>query len=202
MKHDHYPEGTVESLLQTDLVTLPTRRVIEKRLEQKTITTPCFFSDKSFITLHIVCDRLIPQERENPVDIAGVLDDFLAENKGNGWRYDSMPPDQEAFTLGLLGIDQTSQLLFKKHFHEIGIIHQEEILHSIQSGNVEGNVWQQLSSSLFFEELLAAVVEIYYSHPAARDEIGEVSMADAMGWKKIGLNEREAQEPEPLNDDE
>ncbi len=58
---------------------------------------------------------------------------------------------------------------------------------------------RQYLQIFFFEELLAQIVEIYYSRPEAKEEIGEVAYADAKGWQKIGLNEMEIREPKPLN---
>ena len=42
---------------------------------------------------------------------------------------------------------------------------------------------------------LTECVEVFYSHPIACESIGYVGMADAQGWKRIGLNEREQWEP-------
>jgi hypothetical protein len=50
----------------------------------------------------------------------------------------------------------------------------------------------------FFEELLASLAELYYSHPLAKEEIGEVAFADKKGWQQIGLNQLESHEPLPI----
>lgn len=52
-----------------------------------------------------------------------------------------------------------------------------------------------MDAALYFEELLALVVDIYYAHPLASEEIGYTGMADAHGWQAIGLDERETHEP-------
>ncbi len=77
---------------------------------------------------------------------------------------------------------------------------QDEVLNSIQSGAATDAAWKVIPANLFFEELLAAIVELYYSHPYAKEQIGEVAMADAKGWQKMGLNELEAHEPETLKE--
>jgi hypothetical protein len=46
--------------------------------------------------------------------------------------------------------------------------------------------------------MLAELTEYYYAHPLAQEEIGYVGMADAHGWTRLGLNELEPREPEPL----
>jgi hypothetical protein len=52
-----------------------------------------------------------------------------------------------------------------------------------------------MDGALYFEELLALVVDVYYAHPLASEEIGYIGMADAHGWQAIGLDQRETHEP-------
>lgn len=188
-------------MLPTDLVTSNTRLVLQNRFDRKQVTEPLFFDADSFLVLHAVCKRLIPQsDPDRMVDVAGCLDDMLAEGKGNGWRYDAMPADEKAFTSGLTGIDQTAVSKYGQRFHFLLAKEQDEILASIQSGATADLTWQTLPATLFFEELLAALVEIFYSHPFAKEEIGEVAFADAKGWQKIGLHELEDHEPKPIKE--
>lgn len=200
MRNDTYPQGTVSALLDTDLVTSETRDVLQERLERKEIIKPSFFDNETFITLRAVCNRLIPQSNpKKAVDVAGCLDSILAEGKGNGWRYNELPPDDKAYLTGLYGINETSKIMFRTAFKLLDEAKQDDVLHSIQDNTASGKTWETMPAHLFFEELLAAIVEIYYSHPYAKEEIGEVAMADAKGWQKIGLNELEAHEPKALN---
>lgn len=202
MRNDQYPHGTGQALLSTGAVTEPTRRALQNRLDKPITTAPRFFDEETFSILRAVCARLIPQSNhERMVDLAGSLDDILAEGKGNGWRYDSMPVDSKAYIIGLQGITETSVLMFDKPFELLQPTGQDAVLTSVQSGAATGFAWQQLSSPLFFEELLAALVEIYYSHPFAKEDIGEVAFADAWGWKNIGLNELEPYEPQTIKQD-
>ena len=202
MRNDDYPLGTVQALLLTDLVIPNTRHVLQARLNKEPVTEPRYFDTDSFITLHAVCMRLIPQPNpDRMVDLPGCLDDMLTDGKGNGWRYDTMPADGKAFTMGLKSMNETCTTLFGKPFHLLLETEQDEVLMLVQSGTVTGAAWKQLHAQLFFEELLTALVEIYYSHPFAKEEIGEVAMADAKGWQRIGLNELEAHEHQPLNEE-
>lgn len=200
MRNDIYLQGTVTALVDTDLVTPQTRDVLKERLERKEIIQPVFFDSETFLVLRAVCNRLLPQpNRKKAVDVAGCLDSILAEGKGNGWRYDKMPADKQAYLTGLYGIDETSIIMFGAAFKLLDETKQDKVLHSIQHNTAEGETWDTMPGHLFFEELLAQLVELYYSHPYAKEEIGEVAMADAKGWQKIGLNELEPHEPKVLN---
>ncbi len=202
MRNDHYPSGTVQTLLQTDFVLPQTKEVLQKRLDTPIVIEPSFFSNEEFSTLQAVCKRLLPQphNRKNQIDLAGILDTNCKENKtGNGWRYDVMPTDEEAYHQGLQAIEQSSRSLYGKAFQELSNNEQDELLQAVQQKTIEGKWWNNLPSNLFFEKLMASLVEIYYSHPIGKDEIGDASFADAKGWHLVQLNEREEREPEMTN---
>lgn len=196
----YYTAGTVMALLQTDYVTPITKKVLEERMAYVG-EAPSFFDAPAFELLSIVCDRLVAQDPEHRImNIALFIDQRLTENTGDGWRYSNMPPDRDMYIKGLKGIEETSTLLFKTPFIQLSKDQQLELLQSLQQGAAEGAVWKEMPSKLFFEELLAEATEIFYSHPLVQEEMGYVGMADAKGWTKIGLNERDAIEPEALAD--
>jgi len=198
---DVFPEGGVAALLQTELVTEPTRRALQAKLDRP-VQAPRFFQMHEFATLQAVCDRLIPQRpppgaHSNPraVDIAGGLDERLADNKRDGWRYDVMPPDQVAYRRGLAGIDETARALFGSNLADLPEGEQDDVLRSLADGEPPGAVWADLPAGYWFEELLVEVSEIYFAHPLAQEAMGYLGMADAQGWRAVGLNQEEASIP-------
>ncbi len=194
MRDDHYSSETVQALLQTDFVLPQTKEALQKRLDAPVVTRPSFFTKEEFTTLQAVCKRLLPQpkDRQNQIDVAGIFDTSLEQgNISNGWRYNAMPPDEEAYRLGLQAIEISSQTQYSKAFQELSEEEQDELLQAVQLKTIKGEVWNKLHADLFFKELMAALVEIYFSHPIAKDEIGDVSFADAKGWQHIGLSEKE-----------
>lgn len=195
LKHTtHMPENTVRSLLATDHVTNATRQVLTERLNTPR-RQPEFFSAGEFALLETICNRLIPQDdRPEPIDIAGGIDERLTQNKSNGWRYDVMPADDDAYRQGLSGVEESAQMLFQRPFQQLSGDQQDSLLKLIQTGDAPGNIWKSLPADRFFEELLAESVENYYSHPLAQEEIGYVGMADVPAWQRIGLNHLEDRE--------
>jgi hypothetical protein len=191
-----YAPGSVRSLIESDLLTPPTRAALRNRLREPAVVDPQFFSLDDFATVSAVCDRLIPQrERPPPIDVAGALDTRLAHGGGDGWRYAAMPTDSEMHVAGIAGIEQASSALFGRGFTHLSEPEQDAVLLAVQRGAAAGSVWAAMDAALYFEELLALVVDIYYAHPLASEEIGCVSMADGHGWQAIGLDQREAHEP-------
>jgi gluconate 2-dehydrogenase gamma chain len=194
MEHQ-YQKGLVLALLPTGYVTDATRNALAERLAVND-AQPLFFDPEEFACLAVVCDRLVAQDPERRiVNIAFHIDDRLQRRTCDGWRYDNMPPDDRMYSNGLKGINETAQLQFNRSFIQLTADEQDRVLQLIQQGAADGTVWQDLPPQRFFEELLAETTEIFFSHPSVQDEIGYAGMADAKGWERIGLNEREAIEP-------
>ena len=191
-----YPPGTVRALIESDLVTPPTRRALRERLRHRPGLRPRFFKRQAFAALEAACERLMPQpDRERPINLAGQIDARLASGAGDGWRYAEMPTDSEMHVAGAAGLDQTAEAMFGSGFASLQGRERDAVLRAVQSGMAAGAVWLEMDSACYFEELLALVVDIYYAHPLALEEIGYAGMADAHGWQSIGLDEREIHEP-------
>ncbi len=191
-----YPPGALQQLLESDAVTPATREVLQARLARPLVAAPQFFSAREIETLRAVSARLVPQpESPVPVDIAGFVDERLARGEGNGWRYDDLPTDGEMLRAALHGLDESAG---DDGFVRLEIAGQDALLSAMQKGEIEGETWKTLPAARAFEEVLAELVEHFVAHPLAQSDIGYAGFADAPGWTKIGLNEREKREPEEL----
>jgi gluconate 2-dehydrogenase gamma chain len=189
---------TFKELLPTDHLSAVTRAVLTQRLadtDQAAAYEPQFFAPETYRLLVAVAARLFPQpERPVPIPLAPSVDDRLAKGKSDGWRYDALPPDREAYRLGLGGIEQIAQALFKADFGHLTPAQQDEVIKALATSNPPGEMWKTLRADRFFEEMLAELTIFYYAHPWAQDEIGYTGYADLPAWTKIGLNEKEPRE--------
>ncbi|MDJ0367523.1 gluconate 2-dehydrogenase subunit 3 family protein [Hymenobacter sp. H14-R3] len=187
---------TSQDLLPSAHVSAATRAALTQRLaETGAAYTPQFLAPETFRLLEAVAARLFPQpERPVPIPLAPSVDQRLAEGRADGWRYDALPPDREAYRLGLGGIQEIAQALFQADFEQLETGQQDDVIKALASGTPPGAVWQELPADRFFEEMLAEITEIYYAHPWAQDEIGYTGYADLPAWTKIGLNEKEPRE--------
>ncbi len=195
-----YPQGTVRALLDTDLVTAPTRAALAPRLAPAPDDEgPRFFDAAAYATLRAACARLVPQpEGTPPVDLARDIDRRLAEERSDGWRYDNLPPDREAYRLALRGLDESARARFGASFTALAGDAQDAILADVQRGTPTGDSWRTVPAARLFEEFLGECVEGYYSHPVGQDEIGYSGFADAHGWQAITLDRLAPQEPRPV----
>lgn len=194
-----YPTGTVRALIESDAVTAPTRAALLARLDAPAPGAPRFLDAGAFATLAAACARLLrPAHEGAPLAVAAGIDARLADGEGNGWRYDALPPDGEAYRLGLRGLDEAARAAGSASFAALDGERQDAILAAVQRGDVAGGVWPALPAARWFEEWLAETCELHYAHPLAQERIGYAGMADAPGWPHVGPGELEPREPRPL----
>ena len=193
------PIASVRELVDTDLVTPPTKRALQERAAWRS-SGPTFFSPAEMVTLAALCDAMVPQDGADDrggdryrVDIAGEMDRRVGTGGGNGWRYADMPPDGESYRRGLAAFDDVAG----GSFASLSRSDRLAILTNIRAGTGDGPAWQSrgIDPKRVLEEWLAEAVEIYYSHPGGgQADLAYVGFADGRGWRLVGLNESEPHE--------
>lgn len=171
-----------------------TRKLVLDRVEN--IPQIRFFDARQAALLTAVCDRIIPQDDRDAahrIPIAPGIDDRLFNNIGDGYQYESMPPDGEAYRLGLEGIEQIAQHEYQRGFVEIGPKEQEEILRSLHDAKPTAghDIWKRMAVHRFWMLLVTDCVNEYYSHPWAWDEIGFGGPAYPRAYMRLERGERE-----------
>jgi len=172
-----------------------TRKIVAARVDH---TPPMrFFSAEEAALITAVCDRILPQDDRDDlhkIAIVNSIDERLYENRLDGYRYESMPPEQEAYRLGLKGIAEVARHMFRKSFCDLDPLEQEAVLKTLHDGNPPAGqeVWKQMPVHRFWLLLVQDVVGVYYAHPYAWDEIGFGGPAYPRGYMRL-----EGGEPEP-----
>lgn len=174
-----------------------TRAVLTKRLKE--VPPRRFFTEDEFRLLTAVLDRLLPQsDRREPIPLAPWVDARLAVDGGEGFRHEGMPPQQEAWRVGLRGIEAEARRRFDQGFCALGPDGQDEVLRRIEAGEVDADDWGGMDARRFFrDELLTAAVGVYYAHPDAWSEIGYGGPASPRGYVRLGFDERDPWEAGP-----
>ncbi len=145
-----------------------TRKTVSERVDK--IPQIRFFSAEEAALLDAMIDRLIPQDdrsEERTIPILPVIDERLHKNSLNGFRYEDMPPDQDAYRLGIKAIEEMAQARFQQSFAELTVHRQELILKSLHDGEPEppNPVWEHMPVHRFWALLMEDCVTAYYSHP-------------------------------------
>lgn len=152
-----------------------TREVVLKRVNE---TPPIrFFTPDEARTMEIVCDHIIPQDdrdEQHKIPILPRIDERLYTNRHDGYRFEGMPSDGEAFQLGLRALDEIAQHLHGARFADIGWRQQDLILKSLHDGKpaAADEIWKRMPVHRFWLLLVGDCADAYYAHPWAWDEIG------------------------------
>ena len=173
-----------------------TRKVVRRRLTE--VPPRRFFTEAEWATLQAVCDRIMPQpERHDPVPIVPWIDALLHERRGTGTRYIGLPPQAECWRSGIAAIEAEARLRHGQAFRELGAEQQDSILQAMDDGKVQAPEWGRVPSQKFLRHvLLRRVVEVYYAHPAAWNEIGFGGPASPRGYVRLGADRRDPWEGE------
>jgi hypothetical protein len=177
--------STLRQQMSWDATTRKT--VIDRLLEPPALH---FFEDAEAALLEAIVDRIVPQDdraADKTIPILPVIDERLAKNSLRGFRYEDMPPDQDAYRLGLQAIDEMASERFGVSFTSLSVHRQELILKSIHDGEPEPThqIWKRMPAHRFWALLMEDCVTAYYSHPWAWDEIGFGGPAYPRGYMRL-----------------
>lgn len=172
-----------------------TRKIVQARVEQ--VPPIRFFSTGEAGLLKAVCDRVLPQDdrdEEHKIPVVNFIDDRLYSDRLDGYRYEGMPPDQEAHRLGLQGIEAVAQHVYGRSFAELAPVEQDAVLKKLHDGDPPAGqaIWQRMPVHRYWLLLVKDVLKAYYAHPYAWDEIGFGGPAYPRGYMRL-----EGGEPEP-----
>lgn len=178
-----------------------TREVVRKRVEE--IPPIRFFEPHEAQLMQVICDHLLPQDDRDAahrIPILPYIDERLFLGKTPGYRFESMPPDGDAYRLGMQAIEQMAQANFQRKFLDLTWREQEDILKSIHDAEpMKGaeEIWgNRLPLHRYFALVLEDCAEMYYSHPWSWDEIGFGGPAYPRAYMRLEGGEAEPWEVE------
>ncbi len=177
-----------------------TRIVVESRLYN--VPPIRFFSEVEAIAMTAVADRILPQDdrtEEFRIPIVNAIDERLFENKIDGYRFEGMPADRDAYRLGLRAMDDMARELHAKPFADLDPLQQDRILKSLHDAKPLGahDIWKQMPVQRFWYMIVQDCADAYYAHPWAWDEIGYGGPAYPRAYTRLELGM-----PEPWEVDE
>jgi hypothetical protein len=162
-----------------------TRAVVLERLEARRSLR--FFRAEEEPTLRAFCDIATAQDCEPRIPVAEMVDDKLASGRLDGYRYANMPSDSDTWRLVLCGLDQATRVRYGvSSFALADSKAQEAIVSGLAEGTLSGGVWEEFDVSRAFSVCMRAILEAFYSHPWAWNEIGYGGPAYPQGYMRLG----------------
>jgi Gluconate 2-dehydrogenase subunit 3 len=197
---ERFPGYDVLSKRLTPSWNKKTRDVVTRRLSVG--SEPKFFTQEEFRTVIAIAARIVPQPPTRPpVPVAALVDNKLHERRSDGYRQAGMPPEPEAWRLGLRALDIEASAAFGKPFLELDGGQQDALLARMQKGALHDPAWTGMQPDVFFKMRMARdIVHAYYAHPTAWSEIGWGGPASPRGYVRMDFNERDPWEAAEIRD--
>ena len=178
-----YPDYDV--LASADTWDPATREVVTERLREHGPLR--FFTTEEEPTLRAFCDVATAQDSDPRIPVAEMVDDKLAAGRLDGYRYAGMPRDPDAWRLVLRGLDETARARYgRAGFAACDPQAREAIIGALAEGLLSGGAWDELDVSRAFSVCMRAILEAFYSHPWAWNEIGYGGPAYPLGYMRLG----------------
>ena len=147
-----------------------------------------FFSPEEEPTARALLDRLLAQDDDPKIPVLEMIDMRLLERQGDGYRYENMPEDWEAWRRSIAGLDADARANYGQPFWDITATKQMQIIEAVQA--LDGD-WHGMPAPLVFSLWLRYACSAFYSHPWAFNEIGFGGPAYPRGYKNLGVDRRE-----------
>jgi hypothetical protein len=190
-----YPDYDV--LGQVDHWDDVTRRVVLDRVEN--VPPIRFFDADEKRTLIAFCDVVTAQDCEPRIPVLSYVDEKLYEGKRDGWQHHDLPDDDEVWRRVARGLDEEACAKTYASFADAPVEEQAGIVHRLSKAELHGGVWATMNVANAFSVVMRYVVQAFYSHPWAWNEIGFGGPAYPRGYAAFGnpeLGEREHWEAE------
>lgn len=190
--HGRYPDYDV--LAEMEHWDEETRRVVLDRVER--VPEIHFFSEAEAATLGAFCDAVTGQDREPRIPVLRFVDAKLYERRLDGYRYAELPDDADTWRLVARGLDEAARERGAESFAAAPTRLRLEVCAAFHRGELSGGAWEEAPAGLAWKVVMRAVLEAFYAHPWAWNEIGFGGPAYPRGYARMGVGLSEAWEGE------
>jgi hypothetical protein len=146
------------------------------------------------------------QSRDPKIPVLGMIDRKLAAGRLDGYRYEEMPSDFETWRRAARGLDHSAGQYETESFADLSAAEQVEICERFANGELRGAEWDEIPPTKAWGVLMRMILEAFYSHPWAWNEIGYGGPSYPRGYMRLGAGQREpygkpeAKEPDPVSE--
>jgi gluconate 2-dehydrogenase subunit 3-like protein len=146
-----------------------------------------FFSIEQAPTLRAFADVVLAQDAEPRVPVVEMVDEKLAAGRLDGYQYEDMPDDRATWQIVLAGLDHSAREWHgSASFADCDAANREGIVKALASAQLTGGPWEQLNVSRAWAVCTRMLLEAFYSHPWAWNEIGFGGPAYPQGYMRLG----------------
>ena len=180
--HGRYPDYDV--LEQQDHWDEVTRKLILDRVHE--VPEIRFFDEAELETLTVFADLFLAQDSDPRVPVMAYVDEKLHRGELDGYQYFDMPDDRETWRRVARGLDEEARRRGADRFALLGSDDQLEVVHDFDNGRLHGGVWDTLNVSRAWSVVTRHLMQQFYAHPWAWNEIGFGGPAYPRGYSRFG----------------
>jgi hypothetical protein len=145
-----------------------------------------FFTPDEEAIARPLLDLLLDQQDEPRVPVLEMIDARLAEQSTDGWRYEDLPEDGQAWRVTLAALDEDAgELGFARCDDDT----RRALIQAVQ--DLGAKPWHDLPANRVWSLWTRYACTAFYSHPWAWNEIGFSGPAYPRGYKNAGVGRRE-----------
>jgi hypothetical protein len=147
-----------------------------------------FFTEDEGAVARPLLDRLLGQDDDPRIDVIADIDSRLALEMTDGWRYDDLPEDGQAWRDTLAALDDDAHSEHGKGFALLGSEQQMALIQRVQDCS---DKWHGMPAEQVWSLWTRYACAGFYAHPWAWNEIGFGGPAYPRGYKNLGFDSRE-----------
>ena len=144
-----------------------------------------FFTPAEEAAARALVDLLLAQDREPRIPVTRLIDARLAAGETDGWHYEDMPADPQAWRETLARLDDDAGSAHGASFADAGAGAQARLLNTIARRATEGGEWHGWSADHVWNLWTRYACAAFYCHPWAWNEIGFGGPAYPRGYKAL-----------------
>jgi hypothetical protein len=148
-----------------------------------------YFTPEQEAVCRPLLDLVLDQHTEPRVPVFEMVDQRLAELSTDGWRYEDLPPDPEAWTRTLQALDEDAQAACGVGFARCSVEERSKLLEAFLA--LDDSLWHGMPASRVWSLWTRYACAAFYSHPWSWNEIGFPGPAYPRGYKNLGVDSRE-----------
>lgn len=148
-----------------------------------------FFTPAEEAAASALFNQFLDEPGEPRISVVAMVDARLAAQETDGWHYEDMPTDAQAWRQTLAALDEDARLRCGTVFAAAGWHEQTRLLQGIQ--NLGAAHWHGLPAKQVWSLWSRYACTAFYSHPWAWDEIGFAGPAYPRGYKNLGVDSLE-----------
>jgi hypothetical protein len=134
-------------------------------------------------------DLILDQHEEPRVPVFEMIDQRLAELTTDGWHYEDLPPDPQAWSTSLEALDEDARDRHGQGFARCAAELRTGLLEDFLA--LGDGKWHGMRADRVWSLWSRYACTAYYSHPWSWNEIGFPGPAYPRGYKNLGLDSRE-----------